>query len=53
MEHKDCLELMSFAFTIQRGENEGKYLQEMNPKYQAEIQKASDEIIKVRESVKQ
>lgn len=32
----DRADLMSAAFTYQRGVNEGEYLREINPKFQAE-----------------
>lgn len=52
LDHPDRLELMSLAFTIERGENEGRYLQQVNPQFQEQLKTAAKEIAKVKESVR-
>lgn len=46
--HEDCLTLMTMAFAIERGENEGEYLKEKNPEYQRQRKQMTNEMVKAR-----
>ncbi len=44
----EILDLMSIAFTIERGRNEGTYLEKVNPKYWQEFEKAQKAMKKAK-----
>lgn len=46
--HPERLELMSIARTIELGENEGEWLRELNPEFQAQKKEMSERLSKAR-----